>query len=211
MYAESFKEYVQGTKQGSTSVKKETERVLRKKEMAGRDGERGKCKRGDWKPQVSLLIYQLCAWQPLGPKWMCTPQGSGTPLDNGDKQQESEGRKEGEVIQAESMKGWGGGVSVAIRRLTSGWQLVTCGLLAGMRTGYTFTDWTGVTGRLPTERHASQNKLTVYLKPLWTPTSSERSRSYRWESSVWGGAAWGCWVFSESGLCVPLITNKATT
>lgn len=65
--------------------------------MGGRDGQKGKCKRGDWKPQVSLLIYQLCAWQLLGQKWMCTPQGSGSPLDNGDKEQESEGRKEGEV------------------------------------------------------------------------------------------------------------------
>lgn len=61
-------------------------------------------------------------------------------------------------------------------------------------------------------RHASQNKLTVYLKPLWSPNSSESSRSYRWGSFVWGRAAWGCWgVLSESGLRVPLITNKAKT
>lgn len=109
-------------KHGSTSVKKETERVLKKKEMGGRDGERGKCKRGDWKPQVSLLIYQLCAWQPLGTKWMCTPQGSGSLLDNGDKEPELRAGRRERWIHTESMKGWAwGGVSSAeaIIRLTS--------------------------------------------------------------------------------------------
>lgn len=41
-------------------------------------GQKSECKRGDWEPQVSLLIYQLCSWQPRGTKWMCGPQGSGT-------------------------------------------------------------------------------------------------------------------------------------
>lgn len=54
-----------------------SDRGLRKREIDGRAGQNSKCRRGDWEPQVSLLIYQLCSWQPRGIKWMCGPQGSG--------------------------------------------------------------------------------------------------------------------------------------
>ncbi len=87
---------------GCVSVRKKRERMLRKHKMGGRDGEMDKCKWREWKPQVSLLIYQQCAWQPLGSKWMCTPQVSGLLLSNGDKEQRERGHEGGSRENAQS-------------------------------------------------------------------------------------------------------------
>ncbi len=70
-------------------------RVLRKHGKEGKGGEKDKWKWGDWKPQVSLLIYQQHGWQPLGSKWMWAPQGSGPLLSNGDKEQRKGGQEGG--------------------------------------------------------------------------------------------------------------------
>lgn len=74
--------------------------------MEGGDGEKDKWKWVNWQPRVSLLIYQQPAWQRLGLKWMCSPQGSGLLLSNGDKEQRKWGQEgeRGEYAQSKWME-----------------------------------------------------------------------------------------------------------